>query len=257
MTSEKKMWKNAKDDYLRKVEKALSYVKNHRKKEVLDEVSSHLDKRLAELDPDNQTWENIQKIITEMGPPSDYAELLDPNAAFSKKINTKKAVLVIASILLILLSATVTSVIIFSKKPYRWYSNTNIIVTRPMVGDFTLEMSKDKVLKSLGKPKAIFYGQERYTLDDLPKMYYMHFGDISFQFIDDKANEITVHSSVYKFINGLGVGDSEQKIKKAFGNNLQLRETKLKDFLIYKDEDIVFEIHKDTRKVMEISICSR
>jgi uncharacterized membrane protein len=38
-------------------------------------VGGHLDRRFAELEPKEQTWENFQKIVTEMGPPSDYAEL--------------------------------------------------------------------------------------------------------------------------------------------------------------------------------------
>jgi len=79
MTSENKEWDSLKAEYLRQVEKALSSVKHPRRKEVLDDVRSHLDRRFAELEPDQQTWENFQTIITEMGPASDYAELLDQN----------------------------------------------------------------------------------------------------------------------------------------------------------------------------------
>ena len=45
---------------------------------VLDDVSGHLDQRLAELEPARRTPENLNRIIAEMGPASDYAELLAP-----------------------------------------------------------------------------------------------------------------------------------------------------------------------------------
>jgi hypothetical protein len=80
MTSESKTWESLKTEYLHQVEKALSSIKHPRKKEVLEDVCSHLDRRFAELKSDEQTWENFQAIITEMGPASDYAELLEPEA---------------------------------------------------------------------------------------------------------------------------------------------------------------------------------
>ncbi|UCE46625.1 MAG: hypothetical protein JSW47_13500, partial [Phycisphaerales bacterium] len=81
MTTESRKWENLKTQYLLKVEKALSSVKHPRGKEVLEDVSSHLDRRFSELEPQEQTWENYQKIITEMGPVLDYAELLDDQVA--------------------------------------------------------------------------------------------------------------------------------------------------------------------------------
>ena len=67
MTSENQTWGSLKAEYLRTVEKALSSVKSPRSKEVLDDVRSHLDRRFAELEPNQHTWENFQTIITEMG----------------------------------------------------------------------------------------------------------------------------------------------------------------------------------------------
>ena len=78
MTSETKTWDSVKSEYLKRVAKALSSVKHVRSKEVLEDVRSHLDRRFDELKPEEQTWENFQTIITEMGPASDYAELLEP-----------------------------------------------------------------------------------------------------------------------------------------------------------------------------------
>ncbi|MHC4353278.1 MAG: carboxypeptidase regulatory-like domain-containing protein [Planctomycetota bacterium] len=81
MTSESMKWESLREEYLRKVEKALSSVKHPRGKEVLEDVRSHLDRRFGELEPQERTWENFQRIITEMGPASDYAELLDTRAS--------------------------------------------------------------------------------------------------------------------------------------------------------------------------------
>jgi len=135
-------------------------------------------------------------------------------------------------------------------------SKTNTIVPGVRVGDYTFDMSKEDVLKSLGKPKAIFYGQERYTLNNLPRMYYMSYDDISFRILDDSVKEITSLSPFYKFTNGLGVGDSEREIKQAFGDDFRLRPGQWKDFLIYEDEGLMFEIHKSKRTVMEINVHS-
>ena len=129
-----------------------------------------------------------------------------------------------------------------------------IIVLGIRVGDYTFNMSKDDILESLGKPRAIFYGDNRYTLDNLPRTYYMSFGDISFRILNDSVKEITVLSPSYKLPNGLRVGDSEQKIKKAFGKDFRIEESQWKDFLSYKDEGLMFEIHKQDRTVMEINV---
>jgi len=129
-----------------------------------------------------------------------------------------------------------------------------IISPGVQVGDYTLDMSKDDVLKSLGQPEMIFYGGETYTLNNLPRKYYMTFGDISFLIVDDSVNEIGVHGPSYKFTNGLGVGDSEQDIIQTFGDDFHINETEQKDFLTYESEGLTFEINKKDRMVMEISV---
>lgn len=89
MSSENKTWQTVKAEYLRQVEKALSSVEHPRRNEVLEDVTAHLDGRFAELAPDQQTCKNFQKIITEMGPASDHAELLGPAAAKAPAITGK------------------------------------------------------------------------------------------------------------------------------------------------------------------------
>jgi len=130
----------------------------------------------------------------------------------------------------------------------------NTIVPSLRVGAFTFDMSKDEVLKRLGEPKGISWEGERYTLNNLPRRYIMFFHGISFWVADDAVIAIGVRSPLYKFTNGLGVDDSEEKIKQAFGNDFQLKETKGKDFLTYDDEGLRFEIHKKNRTVREITI---
>ena len=70
------MWCEVKADYLERLEQALSEARHPRSFEILGEVSNHLDRRFVELEPQQKTWENFQKIATEMGPPSEYAELI-------------------------------------------------------------------------------------------------------------------------------------------------------------------------------------
>jgi len=76
-----RIWSEVKADYLKRLEQALSVARHPRSFEILADVSGHLDRRFAELEPRQQTWENFQRIITEMGPPSDYAELVGDKKA--------------------------------------------------------------------------------------------------------------------------------------------------------------------------------
>ncbi|MCP4612020.1 MAG: PDZ domain-containing protein [Planctomycetes bacterium] len=130
----------------------------------------------------------------------------------------------------------------------------NKIVPGMRVGEYTFDMTEDDVLERLGKPRVIFYGDEKYTLDNLPRRYFMVFDDVSFGIHNDSVKGITVISPYYKFANGLGVGDSEQKIKQAFGDDFHIREFKRKDFLSYEDKGLMFEIDKRDRTVMEINV---
>jgi len=70
-------------------------------------------------------------------------------------------------------------------------STGGVIVPGVRVGEYTFDMTEDDVLESLGKPKAIFYGDKKYTLDNLPRKYFMHFGDLSFHIVDDSVTLLT------------------------------------------------------------------
>jgi uncharacterized membrane protein len=89
-------WAEVKTDYLKRVEQALSTARHPRSFEILADVDGHLDRRFTELEPNQQTWENFQKIVTEMGPPSDYAELVTGVEKISRWTLTKLELAAIA-----------------------------------------------------------------------------------------------------------------------------------------------------------------
>ena len=171
--------------------------------------------------------------------------------------------LVILGLIVIVVIGTIPLMLMCPRKPStqkqsRGYSEPSepvTIVPGIRVGDYTLGMSKDELLEKLGQPESIMWNGESYTLSNLPRKYYMSFGsDIAFEILDDSVNSIAVYSPLYKFANGLGVGDSEEEIIQAFGNNFRLREVAGKAFLTYEDEGIKFEIHEKKRTVMEITV---
>jgi len=143
------------------------------------------------------------------------------------------------------------------QKVSREHSKNNTVVPGQRVGDYKLGMSKDDVLKRLGKPKAIFHEGKKYNLDNLPKTYFMRFDDISVEIVDDSVQAIVVHSPFYKFTNGLGVGDSEQEFKQAFGLQFTFEEDQGKLYLTYKDEGLQFIIHKKKRTVVEFTVTKK
>lgn len=76
MSSEYQQWQEIKANYLKLIEKSLAKVDHPRRSEILGNVREHLDSKYAELSPEKKNWESFQQIITEMGPPEEYADLL-------------------------------------------------------------------------------------------------------------------------------------------------------------------------------------
>jgi hypothetical protein len=77
MTTANDQWEQLRRQYMDRIAKALGTASGSERKQILDDVAVHLDRRFAELTAEEQTWENMQQIITEMGPVEDYAELLE------------------------------------------------------------------------------------------------------------------------------------------------------------------------------------
>ena len=85
MTNEINAWQDIRNTYLNKVEKVLSNVASQKRKDILSDVTAHLDQKFTELSNDQKTWENFQAIITDMGPAEEYAELLDVDSSGGRK----------------------------------------------------------------------------------------------------------------------------------------------------------------------------
>jgi len=115
-------------------------------------------------------------------------------------------------------------------------------------------LTKDSILETFGEPERIFFGDQFYTLDNLPEKYFLPYDDLSFCVHEDAVVGITLLSPGYVFSNGMRVGDSEEKIKQALGPASEFEETEWKDFLIYDQIGLSFEINKQDRSVMEINI---
>jgi len=116
------------------------------------------------------------------------------------------------------------------------------------------ELDKDEILERFGRSPNIFYGDERYTLDDLPESYFLAYEDVSFHINEDDVVGITLLNSRYVFGNGVRVGDSEKDVIKALGKDYTKKEHKNKDFLAYERLGLMFEIYKPERIAREINI---
>jgi subtilisin family serine protease len=65
---------------------------------------------------------------------------------------------------------------------------------------------------------------------------------------------MSVRGPLYKLSNGLGVGDSEQNIKQAFGADCTPREEMGKNYLCYDAQGLAFAIHEKNRAATEIVV---
>jgi hypothetical protein len=135
-----------------------------------------------------------------------------------------------------------------AQKDSRAHSETNTIVPGLRVGDYKLGMSKDEVLKRLRETKgdSLREAGDSISVDGL-----------ILNIVDGSLSSIDVLAPLYRFANGLGIGDSEQKIKQTFGDSFLLKETKRKDFLIYENNGLQFEIHKRDRTIMELTVAKK
>ena len=98
------------------MEKALSPFKDFRVKKLTEDVRSHLDRRFAELGIERQTTENFQAIIADMGPPSDYAELLKPEAVSAARNVSRKHLLYVGLAVVVIITSVVLLSMMASSK---------------------------------------------------------------------------------------------------------------------------------------------
>ncbi|HUT23367.1 MAG TPA: hypothetical protein VM492_03380 [Sumerlaeia bacterium] len=78
MKTERETWEALTSEYIRKVERSLAQVDHPRKKEVLEDLRDHLERRYADMPTDERTPEKFDEAIAEMDAPEEYAELLAP-----------------------------------------------------------------------------------------------------------------------------------------------------------------------------------
>lgn len=116
------------------------------------------------------------------------------------------------------------------------------------------ELDKDEILERFGRSPNIFYGDQRYTLDNLPESYFLAYEDVSFHINDDEVVGITLLDPRFVFGNGVRIGDSEEDVIKAFGKDYTKQEHEIKDFLAYERLGLMFEIYKPERIAREINI---
>jgi hypothetical protein len=70
-------WQDVRDGYLRQIEKQLSQVDPEKRAEILGNVREHLEVKYSQLTAEQRSIEHYRQIVSEMGPPQEYAELLD------------------------------------------------------------------------------------------------------------------------------------------------------------------------------------
>ncbi len=241
MTSENKKWENLKAEYLRKVEKTLSAVKHARKKEVLADVSSHLDRRFAELGADKQTWENFQAIITDMGPPSDYAELLEPEQKRRTKSVPLGYLLFVGAAVLVAACAIIIApmVISYVKKPVtpeEFRQNFD-----EKVADFDIDNADIKdVIAAFGRPVSYIWGNQILDKDNLPISYVVTYPDNFHVFVsEEKIIEIRhEHGSSYVWRGKIKVGSSLEEVFDVLGEPEEIvvgEKNWFEDGVLYKD----------------------
>ncbi len=106
-----------------------------------------------------------------------------------------------------------------SESPFIMY-NDGLIVPKERVGNFYLKMRRDEILPNLGYPDSIFYGNQRYTVEDDPHEAYYIFRSvgISFQFRGNNLVGMTSLDSRYSTTEGLKVGMTKDKVKEIMGS---------------------------------------
>jgi hypothetical protein len=248
MNLENKTWGSIKAEYLRKVEKALSSVKNPRKKDVLEDVRSHLDRRFAELGSEEQTWENFQAIITQMGPASDYAELLASEADLTKQSTSHKHLLwlmpaligITAVAMVAVVAITAIVVIFYQAKPVttdqfreNFYKN---------IESFNIDTATFKdVVETFGEPVEYIWHNQTFEKKDLPIRYIIVYPDDFHIFMSDGKIVELRHEGPgtgYAFLGRLKVGAPLDEVIEVLGEPKETvagEENLFADAILYKD----------------------
>jgi len=169
---EKETWNNAKTEYLRQVEKALSSVKHPRKEQVLEDVRTHMEQRAADFEQSRLAHEDIHSIIAEMGPASDYAELLDPESS-ARKQNIRWIHILSITVAAVIIAAAILLPMVLSgeKQPVTLAEFRRDFPQK--VAKLNIDTAKlDDVITIFGEPIAYVWGQRTIEKNEIPTAQY-------------------------------------------------------------------------------------
>lgn len=157
MKSVNQQWQQMRSEYLARIEQTLEDAPVQERRQILDEVSVHLDNRLSELTPDEQTWENMQQILTDMGPVEDYAALLEQKSELPKRLTKQSfTVWAIACIILaVLIGFLGTGGFILAKK-YLQSRRPIVVQTTPTTLDNAVDPDTTQISVTFSRPMMNF-----------------------------------------------------------------------------------------------------
>lgn len=127
MNSEQQ-WLDVKEAYLKQIERYLAQVDHPRRPEILRDVKKHMDEKYGHLSAEQRNWDGYQQIVTEMGPPQEYAELLAEDDA-AEKLNVEPVsrrriwTIFYVCIFVLLTAAVLMSVLAYPRMPERMASH--------------------------------------------------------------------------------------------------------------------------------------
>jgi hypothetical protein len=228
--------------YLRQVEKVLSSVKSPRVKQVIEDIRLHLDQRFAELEPGRRSAENLQAIITEMGSPSDYAELLASDIAPPSWKAWRKYLLGAGSAAIIIVAAILlTTTVSWQAQPvtpeqFRRGFPEKIV-------KLNIDTAKpDDVIRIFGEPIAYVWGQRTIEKNKIPTDQYCvnYPDDFSIYMNWGKVVELrfSSHTADYAFRDKIRVGSSLDEVLEVVGQPTETVEGEpigWFDSVLYKD----------------------
>jgi bla regulator protein BlaR1 len=112
MMNADKLWQDMKENYLCRVEAVLMMTDKTSRQNILKDVEEHLDRRYAELTPEQRMREQFETIISDMGPAEDYAELLTSRTeSHGAEYTPSRGVVFLNRLMVILFLAVLFSVV--------------------------------------------------------------------------------------------------------------------------------------------------
>ena len=182
MSTNDKTWESAKSNYLRQVERALTAAKYPSARSIIEEVDLHMEQRYAELPAEQRKWEGFQQIITEMGPPSEYADLLGVGRLKKRIITWRRIAVWVPVILVVLAYCLYRGIIPLGNAGTRTYVIPELVgapFDQPFVTDVRL-VGEWVTVDFVDSPSQFVPGKRRWTTGEfwLSGMAFQDGGDL-------------------------------------------------------------------------------